>query len=137
MGVPGAYISFDYLNNETEKILFFGQSKICKTSFSIADWSCKSSLSPTEWDAAVKEKINNSQFLIVLVGKNMSTATEVEKEIKTAKELNIPFFGVYVGGANTNSDLPNGLNRFITIEWDWKKIADAIDQVMREGKNKK
>ena len=53
-----------------------------------------------------------------------------------AKDQDVPFFGVYVGGANTTSNLPTGLSRNRTISWDWEKISNAIDQMMSEGKNK-
>ena len=58
------------------------------------------------------------------------------KEIKMAKDQDVPVFGVYVGGADTSSNLPDGLQRNRTVAWDWAKIADAVDQMMREGKNK-
>jgi len=66
----------------------------------------------------------------------MASATGVAKEIAMAKDQDVPFFGVYVDGANTNSNLPTGLARNRTIAWEWDKIADAIDQMMGEGKNK-
>ena len=73
---------------------------------------------------------------IVLVGKSMSTATGVVKEIAMAKEANVPVFGVYVDGAGTASTLPTGLARNRTMAWDWDKIAAAVRQMMGEGKNK-
>lgn len=133
---PRTFISFDYDHNETEKNLFIGQSKLSKSPFNIEDWSSKSSLPQSQWEAIVKEKINKCHILIVLVGKTMESATGVAKEIQMAKDQNVPFFGVYVDGANTSSNLPTGLARNRTIDWDWKKISDAIDQVMKEGKNK-
>lgn len=75
-------------------------------------------------------------MLIVLVGKKMTSATGVVKEIKMAKDQNVPIFGVYVGGANASSAIPDGLQRNRTIDWNWEGIASAIDQVMGEGKNK-
>lgn len=75
-------------------------------------------------------------MLIVLVGKSMSTATGVKKEIAFAKKNNIPVFGVYVDTAGTSSTLPLGLQRNRVIAWDWGKIASAIKQMMGEGKNK-
>lgn len=76
-------------------------------------------------------------MLIVLVGKTMASATGVTKEIKMAKDQDVPVFGVYVDGANISSNLPDGLQRNRTISWDWGKIASAVDQMMTEGKNKK
>lgn len=136
MADPRAFISFDFDHNETEKNLFVGQSKNSKTPFSIQDWSAKSSMPQSQWEAIVKDKINKSNMLIVLVGKTMASATGVAKEIKMAKDQNVPVFGVYVGGADTSSNLPDGLARNRTISWDWEKIASAINQMMGEGKNK-
>ncbi len=136
MAEPRAFISFDYDHNDTEKTLFAGQAKNSKTPFSIQDWSAKSSMPQSQWEKIVKEKINKCNMLIVLVGKYMASATGVVKEITMAKDQDVPVFGVYVGGANTSSNLPSGLQRNRAIAWDWDKIASAIDQVMKEGKNK-
>ena len=136
MADPRAFISFDFDNNSTEKMLFAGQAKNSRTPFSSQDWSSKSSLPQAQWEALIKDKINKCNMLIILVGKNMASATGVAKEIKMAKDQSVPVFGVYVGGADSSSSLPDGLARNRTIAWDWEKIASAIDQVMGEGKNK-
>lgn len=136
MADPRAFISFDYDHNETEKRLFVGQNKNSKTPFSIQDWSAKSSMPQSKWEEIVEEKIKKTNMLIVLVGKYMASATGVKKEIKMAKDNNVPMFGVYVGGADSNSNLPEGLARSRVVKWDWDKIAEKIDQMMEEGKNK-
>ena len=137
MSDPRTFISFDVDHNSTGKNLFAGQAKNSKTPFSISDWSAKSSMPQSQWEAIVKEKINKCNILIVLVGKYMASATGVVKEIKMAKDQDVPVFGVYVDGADTSSNLPSGLQRNRTIKWDWDAIASAIDQVMEEGKNKR
>lgn len=136
MADPRAFISFDFDNNSGEKLYFVGQSKNSKTPFSIEDWSSKAHLPQNEWEELIHGKINKCNMLIVLVGKSMSSATGVVKEIAFAKEHNVPVFGVYVGGANSESNLPTGLQRNRTISWNWESIANAIDQMMTEGKNK-
>ncbi|ASW43354.1 TIR domain-containing protein [Clostridium isatidis] len=136
MADPRAFISFDFDHNETEKTLFVGQSKNSKTPFSIQDWSAKSSMPQSKWEAIVEEKIKKCNMVIVLVGKYMASATGVKKEIKMAKNNNVPVFGVYVGGANTTSNLPDGLSRTRVVKWEWDKIAEMIDKMMGEGKNK-
>ncbi|MFZ2309988.1 MAG: TIR domain-containing protein [Patescibacteria group bacterium] len=136
MSNPRAFISFDYDHNETEKILFAGQAKHSKTPFNIEDWSSKSSLPQSQWEKLIEEKINKCNMVIVLVGKNMTSATGVKKEISFARNNNVPCFGVYVDGANSASNLPEGLQRNRTIKWEWDDIASAIDQMMTEGKNK-
>jgi hypothetical protein len=135
---PRAFVSFDFDNNSTDQMLFCGQAvKDSPTPFTVQDWSSKSALPEKEWQAAIKEKIGRTNMLIVLVGNSMASATGVNKEIQFAKDLNVPFFGVYIGGAGITSTLPTGLARNRVITWKWPNIAAAIEQMMGEGKNEK
>ena len=136
MADPRAFISFDYDNNLTDKILFVGQIKNSKTLFAAEDWSSKEPLPQPTWETQLKGKIGRCHLMIVLVGKSMASATGVRKEISFAYAQDVPFFGVYVDGAGIASTLPTGLARNRTISWDWKSIASAVDQMMTEGKNK-
>jgi hypothetical protein len=132
---PRAFISFDFDHNENDRMLFVGQSKNSATPFSIEDWSSKAELPQAQWEAAISAKIAKCHLLIVLVGRSMGTASGVAKELAFAKALDVPFFGVYVDGAGTASTLPTGLARNRTISWTWSGIANAITQMMGEGKN--
>lgn len=136
MADPRAFISFDFDNNLAHKNLFVGQIKNSKTPFSAEDWSSKEDLPQAEWEKLLKAKIGKCHLLIVLVGKSMGRATGVAKEIRFARDQDVPFFGVYVDGAGASSTLPTGLARNRSITWDWDKIAHAVDQMMGEGKNK-
>lgn len=135
MAEPRAFISFDVDHNSDHKILFAGQAWHSKTPFKHEDWSAKSPMPQAQWEAIVKEKINKTHLLIVLVGRHMSTATGVVKEIEMARSQNVPVFGVYVDGADNTSTLPTGLNRNRVINWTWDGIASAVTQMMGEGKN--
>ena len=136
MGTPRVFISFDFDHDETEKNLFVGQARNSRTPFNIEDWSSKSSLPPSQWERIIKDKINKCNMIIVLSGKTMASASGVSKEIAMAKDQDVPVFGVYVDGANTSSNLPSGLARNRTISWNWDSIANAINQMMTEGKNR-
>lgn len=61
MADPRAFISFDVDHNSDEKILFAGQAKNSKTPFSIQDWSAKSSMPQSQWEAIVKKKNQHVQ----------------------------------------------------------------------------
>lgn len=135
--LPRTFISFDYDNNHDHKVLFAGQSKNSKTPFSIADWSSKEELPQTEWEKRIFSKIAKCDIMVVLVGKSTAGAIGVLKEIKMALAHNVPFFGVYVDGAHTGTSLPTGLSRNRVIEWTWDTISDAIEQVSKEGKNRR
>ena len=135
MAEPRAFISFDVDHNSNEKVMFAGQAFHSKTPFSHEDWSAKSAMPQAQWEALVKVKINKTHMLIVLVGRHMATATGVVKEIEMARSQNVPVFGVYVDGADTNSTLPAGLNRNRVIQWTWDGVGNAVNQMMGEGKN--
>lgn len=135
MAEPRAFISFDVDHNDDHKMLFAGQAWNSRTPFSHEDWSAKEPMLQSQWEAIVKAKIGKTHFMIVLVGKHMATATGVAKEIAMAKAQNVPVFGVYVDGATSSSTLPAGLARNRVIDWTWKDIASAVDQMMGEGKN--
>lgn len=133
---PRAFVSFDFDHNETEKMLFIGQGKNSRTPFSIQDWSAKAAMPQAQWERLVEEKICRSNMVIVLVGRSMSTAYGVEKEIQMADRNKVPVFGVYVDQANIYSYLPPSLPRNRVIAWGWDNIASAINQMMGEGKNR-
>jgi hypothetical protein len=135
MADPRAFISFDFDHDETQRVLFVGQSRNSRTPFAIEDWSSKSQLPQSQWETLIKTKLNSCHLVIVLVGRYMGSATGVAKELQMASAQNVPFFGVYVDGANTSSTLPAGLARNRVIAWGWEGIASAIDQMMGEGKN--
>ena len=136
MGVPRAFISFDFDHNEKQKLYFIGQSKNSRTPFSVQDWSAKSAMPQSQWEQIVEDKIKRCNMVIVLVGRNMSSAIGVRKEVEMAARNNVPVFGVYVDDANYLSNLPIGLARSRVVNWQWDKIAEKIDQMMEQGKNK-
>lgn len=132
---PRAFISFDFDNNEGEKKYFVGQSINSKTPFKIEDWSAKAAMPQNQWEKIVEDKIKRCNFVIVLIGRQISSAIGVKKEIEMAKRNNVPVFGVYVDGANSSSRLPEGLLRSQVISWKWDLIASKINEMMLEGKN--
>ncbi|MDX3714735.1 TIR domain-containing protein [Streptomyces europaeiscabiei] len=136
MADPRAFLSFDFDHNELQKKMFAGQAATDSPApFTVEDWSSKTSLPQSQWEALIKKKMANTHMCIVLVGRHMATATGVAKEIAMAKELLVPVFGVYVDGAGTTSTLPVGLQRNRTMAWKWDLIAAAVRQMMGEGKN--
>jgi hypothetical protein len=136
MSEPRAFLSFDFDNNQTEKMLFAGQArKNSPTPFTVEDWSSKTSLPQGTWEAEIKKKMAATNMCIVLVGRSLRSAGGVAKEVAMARDLDLPVFGVYVDGAGASSTLPVGLQRNRTMAWDWRLIAAAVDQMMREGKN--
>lgn len=136
MADPRAFASFDFDHDESSRNLFAGQAKRdSPTPFTVQDWSSRSELPQATWEAEMKKRISATHMCIVLVGRHMSSATGVAAEIGMAKEKDVPVFGVYVDGANSQNTLPSGLARNRTVEWKWDKIAAMVDLALTEGKN--
>jgi hypothetical protein len=136
MALPRAFLSFDFDHDLTPKTLFAGQAKEdSPTPFAVQDWSSKTSLPQAEWENLIADKISKCHMLIVLVGQYMASAGGVAKELQMAKNVNVPYFGVYVNGAGTTSNLPVGLARSNVVAWNWQSIANMVDQCEKLGKN--
>lgn len=133
---PRAFISFDYDHDEEIKRLFAGQgTKSSPTPYHVEDWSSKVPLPQAQWEALIASKVKGCNLMIVLVGPHAANAGGVAKEIQFAKQADVPFFGVYVNGANANTALPAGLPRNRVVAWTWPNVGSAIRQMMGEGKN--
>ena len=109
MADPRVFLSFDFDHDEDQKVLFAGQAKNSKTPFNIQDWSSKEALKQSQWEKLVEERINKCNLMVVLVGPHTCYATGVLKEIEMASKNKVPFFGVYVAGANQNTPAQQNL----------------------------
>jgi len=136
MAAPRAFISFDFDNNEKHRALFVGQAANSRTPFEIQDWSSKSALPQSQWEALIEDKLSRCHLAVVLVGRSTYSAVGVAKEIDMAARAAVPFFGIYVDSATDLTPLPPGLARNRVISWTWDGVASAIDQMMGEGKNR-
>lgn len=135
MAAPRAFISFDFDHDEELRNLFAGQSKNSRTPFKVQDWSSREDLPASEWQERIRARIAVCDMVIVLVGRATAIASGVAIEIAMADAEGVPVFGVYVDEADTATPLPLGLERHRVIDWEWDSIAQAIEQVMTEGKH--
>ena len=136
MSDPRAFVSFDFDHDESSRNLFVGQAKSdSPTPFTVQDWSSRTELPESEWEEEMAKRNSATNMCIVLAGKHMSSAIGVAAEIAMAKDKNVPVFGVYVDGADSQTILPSGLARNRTVAWKWDSIAAMVDLAMTEGKN--
>lgn len=137
---PKAFISFEIDNNKSEKDLFVSEIEKSGIQLEIEGCSSKLLVFEAELDYLIRKRIdkynmltktnentiepviNNCQLLIVLVGNETYADGRVTKQIAYAKSKNIPVFGVYVGDANDDTDLPRGLPKDKIVVRDWEKI---------------
>ena len=129
-------MSFDFDYDEQSRRLFAARSLTdSPTPFVVHAWSRKEELDTDRWEELLAARLSLCHVMVVLVGRHMRTARGVAMEIAVAKESGVPYFGVYVDGADTSTKLPAGLARNRTILWNWNAIATAVDRMMTEGKN--
>ena len=75
--------------------------------------------------------------MIILVGDQTASSANVKAEIGMAMKTNVPFLGVFIGGAGDETALPAGLAPNRVTALDWLRIGSAVDQLMGEGKHHK
>jgi hypothetical protein len=130
-----AFLSFAVEHDEAARAQFVAELKSCITPLSVDDWSRPAQSPRSDWQKLVQDQLGRSAIMIILVSKETATAANVTNEIALAKTRNVPFFGIYIDGADANTDLPAGLPRNRTIPWDWTRVSAAIAQLRREGKH--
>ena len=132
---PIAFLSYDVRNNQRERNEFIRQLNETEVKLTIEDSSPRGELPVSDSLKLLRGNIGRSRMMIVLVGTSTADAEAVAEEIEVAKDRNVPYFGVYVDGADESTELPPDLPRNRTIPWDWMRIEAAIKQLLAEGKN--
>jgi len=119
------FISFDYDNDESQKHLLVGQSKLPDSPFELADWSSKQHLTG-DWKAKIKAKLAYVDVVCVLCGRNMSTATGVAHEVAISKELGKPYFllAAYSEGIMTRPSTASASEKI--YKWSWDNLKKLI-----------
>jgi hypothetical protein len=135
MRSPRAFLSFAFEQNEPERVEFIDQAPKCTTAFTIENWSPGAGTSRGDAQKHLQGLIGRNDLMIVLIGREARSCLNVTNEIELAKKTNVPYFGVLVGDADENAELPVGLPSNRIIPCDWDRIASAVGQMMTEGKN--
>ena len=85
------FISFDFDNDEFLRTALVGQAKNPDSPFQIIDRSQKEPLSG-DWKSKIRERIRNTDIVVVLCGEKTHTATGVAAELSITQELDKPYF---------------------------------------------
>ncbi len=135
MSNPLAFLCFDLKSHDAQRQLFLQELVEKAAPLLIDDFSVEERVPADDWHKHVRGKIGRCQMMIVLIGNESGASRGVEKEISIARSCNVPFFGVYVSGADETGTLPAGLARNRVVPWSWDKIEGAVTQLSKEGKN--
>lgn len=119
------FISFDYDNDATLKMLLANQGKHPDTPFEIIDASVKEHL-PGDWQAKVRERIRRADVVCVLCSPTTHSAKGVAIELAIAKELGKPYF-LLAGYSNKTCIKPsNAASSDKLYNWTWDNLKTLI-----------
>ena len=117
------FVSFDFDNDKVLYDFIVGQSKRSDSPFEISDWSMKEAAPQRNWEDEARAKIKRSDIVIVMVGPKTYQASGVLKEVKIAREEDIPIVQVigYKDGDYTPVSDAGRLYR-----WDWENLKTLL-----------
>lgn len=120
------FISFDYNDIESKKVVdnWINQGIGLDISFSSFDGHSYSSKGDNFVKKIIREKINSTQVVLVLVGNNTHNRPWVDYEINHAKCHSKKVIWTQI--TNTTGAQPKGLNKVKPIEFKLESIKEAI-----------
>ena len=116
------FISFDYDNDLNLKILLAGQAKLKDSPFEISDWSMKEAAPEKDWEAKALSRIKRSDVVVVIAGQKTYKASGVKKEVKMARENDIPIIQIKPQGTNP----VRVENAGVLYDWTWDNLKKLL-----------
>ena len=122
MSKKKVFISFDYDNDLNLKNLLAGQAKLEDSPFDISDWSMKEAAPEKDWEDKALSRILRSDIVVVIAGKKTYKASGVKKEVKMARENDIPIIQIKPQGTN-----PIRVeNAGVLYDWTWDNLKKLL-----------
>lgn len=119
------FVSYDFDNDSSIKMLLVNQSKLDDTPFDLSDSSVKEHMDG-DWQAQVKTKLRNVDIVCVLCGEETHTAKGVAIELQIAKDLGKPYFLLkgYKDGTCTKPTSATSADKMYA--WTWDNLKELI-----------
>ena len=122
MSKKKVFISFDYNNDLNLKNLLAGQAKLEDSPFEISDWSMKEAAPEKDWEEKALSRIKRSDIVVVITGQQTYKASGVKKEIKMARDENVPIIQIKPQGTN-----PIRVeNAGVLYDWTWDNLKELL-----------
>ena len=117
------FVSFDFDNDKVLYDFIVGQSKQSDSPFEISDWSMKEAAPQRNWEDEARVKIKRSDIVIVMVGPKTYQASGVLKEVKIAREEDIPIVQVIGYKDGDYTPVPDAGRLY---RWDWENLKTLL-----------
>lgn len=119
------FISFDYDNDESIKILLAGQAKHEDSPFDFKDASVKEHLTG-DWKEKVGRRMANIDVVIVLCGEKTHTAKGVSAELEIAKDKKKEYFLLKGYSSKTCTKPTAASSTDKMYAWTWDNLKNLI-----------
>jgi len=120
------FISFDYENDSSAKVMLAGQALLDDSPFEFKDASVKEPLTG-DWKAKVTRRMDNIDLVIVLCGEHTHTADGVSVELEIAQEAETPYF-LLAAYSDKPCYKPKAAQSTDKVyKWTWANLKALID----------
>ena len=117
------FVSFDYDNDKKLKDFIIGQSRLQDSPFEVADWSMKEAAPQKYWEDEARNRIKRSDIVIVMVGNLTYKAPGVLKEVRMAREEEIPIIQMIGYRDSHPTRVPNAGRLYF---WNWDNLKNLL-----------
>lgn len=125
MAKKRVFISFDFDKDKGLRNDLVKQAGYPDSPFSMVDESVRYKLDD-DWKNEVRERIKNSDLVIVICGRHTNNAKGVQAELSITKDENKPYF-LLRGHPKGTCKRPLGAGKDVKIyEWTWKNLQRLI-----------
>lgn len=117
------FVSFDFDNDKTLKEFIIGQSRLQDSPFEVVDTSLKEAAPMKTWADKARAAIKSSDIVVVMVGPNTYKAPGVLKEVKMAREEQIPIVQVIGYKDGDYTAVPDAGRLYA---WNWENLKKLL-----------
>lgn len=123
MAKKSVFVSFDFDNDKVLKDFIIGQARLPDSPFEVIDTSLKEAVPMKTWEDKAKAAICRSDIVLVMVGPNTHRAPGVFKEVRMAREAEIPLVQMIGYRDGSHTPVPNAGRLY---EWSWDNLKKLL-----------
>jgi hypothetical protein len=123
MAKKRVFVSFDFDNDKILKDFIIGQSRHQDSPFEVIDTSLKEAAPMKTWEDKARAAIKRSDIVVVMVGPNTHKAPGVLKEVRIAREEDIPIVQVIGYKDGNYTAVPDGGRLYA---WNWENLKKLL-----------
>lgn len=123
MSKTRVFISYDFDNDKKLKDFIIGQSHLPDSPFEVIDHSLKEAAPERSWEEKARGAIRRSSIVLVMVGPNTHRAPGVLKEVKMAREEEVPIAQVIGYKDGDYTAVPNAGKLY---SWNWENLKKIL-----------